>query len=80
MFANTDATLPLFTRLVFGHSGMVTTSVVMVAAIRWWAIWSRQRLAGLIAATGIVSLGIGTQLLCSAAMSPVFQMINAMTQ
>ena len=78
MFANTDAMLPLFTRLVFVHSGIVTTLVVAVAAITLWAIWSGHRLGGLVATAGIVSLGIGTQLLSSAVISPIVEMINTM--
>lgn len=80
MFANTDAELPRFTALVFRYSGTVTVLVAAVAAITLWAIWSRHRLGGLVAAAGIIGLGIGTQLLCSAAMAPLFRMINMMGQ
>ena len=80
MAAETDMSLPLFTQVVIGYPGIVATSVAVVAAITLWAIWSRQRLAGLIAAIGIVSLGVGTQVLWSAATYPWFQMINMMGQ
>lgn len=80
MFAGVDAELPLFTRLVFGHSGMVTTLVVVLAAITLWAIWSRHRLGSLVAAVGVLCLGVGTQLLCSAVISPIVEMINTMGQ
>ena len=80
MFAGVDAEFPLFTRLVFGHSGMVTTLVVVLAAITLWAIWSRHRLGSLVATAGILSLGVGTELLRSAVISPIVEMINTMGQ
>ncbi len=78
MFVNMDADIPLFTQLVVGNSGMVTSLIVALAAITLWAVWSRHRFAGFAAAVGILSLGIGTQLLCSAAISPIMQMVNTM--
>lgn len=78
MLAISEVELPLFTGLVFRHSGMVTVLVVVVAAITLWATWSRHRLGGLVVAVGIICLGIATQLLCSAAISPIIRMINTM--
>lgn len=78
MFVSTDESLPLITKLVLGNAGLVTILVVVASVITLWAIWSSHRLAGLAAALGIVSLGIGVQLLWWAVTTPIFHMINAM--
>lgn len=73
-----DDIFPTLPRLVFSHPWMITLLVLVLTGTTLWAVWSRHRFAGVIAAAGIVILGIGTQVLCSAAMSPLFRMIQAM--
>jgi len=70
----------MYNRMVLENSGLIRAGVVALAIVTMGAIWSRHRLAGIVAAGGIVSLGIGTQIIWSAALSPWFRMINEMSQ
>lgn len=70
----------IYNRLVLENSGLVRAAVSVLAILTLVAIWSRHRLAGLVAAIGIISLGVATQIIWSAALSPWFRVFDEMSR
>ncbi len=68
----------IYNRMVLENSGLIRAGVVALAIFTLGTIWSRHRLAGLLAAVGIISLGVATQIIWSAALSPWFTVIDQM--